>query len=1055
MNYIVGFLFLFSGATSLVYETIWIRNLSLGVGSTATSLSLVLSTFFFGLGLGSFLAGKWHHKVNNPLRFYGLVEGLIGLISLVIYFPLFNFHKVLAYLPLSEGSLSVAGTILKFALVFVILIIPTTAMGATLPFLVRILGRREGSETQISLLYSLNTFGGVIGTLATSFILIPFLGLFYSNLMTVAINLTICAVAWLLSRRLPISPAAGNQSPSPVAAAQSGENSSSLNLSGRELLILLVCGICGFSSIAAEVVWSKFLGIFLGTNIFGLGLLLSLFLTGIALGSLFLSFFIAKLKNRERFFLLLLFLATLTTWLSSWLLNWAPIASSIGGYYAGQALSLLTIKSIIAGFILFLPTLFFGALLPLAVSLIRSCHTDAPRVAGLAFSINTFGSILGSLSAGLLIIPLWGSSQAILIACTLLTIMFVLFVLLFEPTLRARASILVVTALALGGLSSLNPVDYRNVIKTAYYQVADSRMSWSEVTSYFSKEYEVFLKVIEGKTAIISLSHDKQDGEYFQQYIRLKTNGLNESLYSSVNPELLPKYEALLGLLPFSVHRDPKRAFIVGYGGGYTVDYLTAMGIEHVQVAELEEGIIEAAQFVYKGNNAVLKRPNLKLQIEDARYVLAAKLHGAFDIIVSQPSHSWLTGVANLFTYDFFEIVKSNLTPQGVFSQWLNLYNMDQKVLKSILRTFFEVFPHGAVFTNDKDEELIMIGSLSPVKFDLDKVKALARDARIRARLAYIPLNSAHDLLSNFALNRDEVLALTKEAPLNTDENAYAEVAQSRLFYTSRSERHSPQEFFSTNYQAGFVPLLPYVDQADFLYNTLISMFDKEKYQKFYTLLNHFEALAKDNPKLQGQLGHLCYRAQRLDCSFKAYEKAMISDPSNELLPNLLSAALAAEDSQAALRLANQYERYSSPLSVCYKAVASAKLGDHKSAERTLSGLSGQEITECDFVAHKAKGLIALAQNDLKTAQRELESYYIKVPKELDVLEKLIAVYGLKEKKDKLLEFTRYFVQLADATNKNWKDTAAYYRMHNLTADAQILEQMIARYLPPAAARQE
>ena len=259
--------------------------------------------------------------------------------------------------------------------------------------------------------------------------------------------------------------------------------------------------------------------------------------------------------------------------------------------------------------------------------------------------------------------------------------------------------------------------------------------------------------------------------------------------------------------MPYLFVRDPKSAFVVGYGGGCTADYLTRTRLKRVDVVELEAGVLAAANRVYHGKNPILARLNLNLRIEDARFVLSASRE-KYDIIVSQPSHSWLSGVANLFTQEFFEIVRSHLSDKGVFSQWLNLYNIDHESLKSILRTFYTTFPYGSVYTDRGDNQMIMIGSTRPLVLNLQKLTLLTQNEVLRAQLAYVPFSTPYDVLSNFSMGRTQVMQLVAKASLNTDDNAFAEVRQSSFFYRPENDATNAEKFLSENFSGDFSDVL-------------------------------------------------------------------------------------------------------------------------------------------------------------------------------------------------------------------------------------------------------
>lgn len=768
---------IFSGFTGLVYETLWIRVLSLGVGSTSASMSIVLSIFFFGLSAGAFVLGRYATRFK-PVLFYGGIEAGIGLYAALVILPLFELQALHV------------NSFIKYLIVTLAILPPTMGMGATLPILAKVFVRSAGNAgTSVGRLYALNTLGAVLGALSTAFVLIPTMGILASNFFAVGLNLAIGLATFFLSRRLDV----GFETPrtkviEPVKSP----------IQLRDRWVLAATAICGFSSIACQVVWNKYLGIFFGTNIYGLGLTLAVFLIGIVVGSFLFSVTLAKSNYPIRWFMALLGIGALAVWVTSFELSRAPYIVEWLAPRLSPWLSLLTLKSFLAVGVLLFPTCIFGALFPLAISLLIRKDQEISSVVGKAYGINTLGSILGAYLAGMVLIPAVGSSYTIQLAALLLVGMG-LAALLLEP-LPYKKGFASLAALLMVSIVTTGFFNFKPIISSAY------------PSSSAKEAGEQFLMIEEGETAVISLSHDPRDGEQYQRYLRLKTNGLNESVFNLDNLGELPKYEALIGLLPYVFSRNPKTAFVVGYGGGFTVDFLSSTDLEHVNVVELEKGILKAADFVHRNDNPILKRKNVHLTIEDARYSLVSRELGPQDIVVSQPSHSWLTGAANLFTEDFFLIVKDNLSERGVFAQWLNLYNMDVDVLQSIIRTFFTVFPHGAIFTESVDDELVLLGSKQPLVMNFQKVNLLSKNPQLKKKLTQVFHNSPYNLLSLYSVSRNEALSRTREARLNTDSNAYAETRQSTIFYEGLKDKEQPQAYLASLFLADFESITSFHD---------------------------------------------------------------------------------------------------------------------------------------------------------------------------------------------------------------------------------------------------
>lgn len=1038
MKFVLLSLFVLSGATSLVYETLWIRVLSLGVGSTSASMSLVLAVFFLGLSVGSYLSGKFTIRVRSPILAYGLIEGVIGLYALFVLSPLFHLHRVLALLPL-ESSVGWIALLVKLILVSGLLAIPTIAMGATLPLLVRIFlgfGYSVGGVT--GLLYGINTIGAVLGALLTSFFLIPKLGIPGANLCSAFVNLTVFVGTLWLARKEDWGISSGE-----LGEAQAARTA----ITPLQKAILIASGACGFVSIASEVVWNKYLGIFFGTNIYGLGLILSLYLLGIASGSLVLAKVADRITEPVKWFVRLFAAALVLMLATGYAFNYLPQLTTLLHHYLGGLLSLLTIKSLVTAAILFLPTSAFGALLPLGILILSPDRRSAPRLLGLAYAINTCGAILGSYLGGIVLIPLVGSSQAIRIVLVV-GAGALAWVVRKGLTSRQRVPAYAFVALLVLSTTLVPGLDFRNILKSAYHRHVGEQ-SLSEAMKRFSRDYEEFNLIIEGETAIISLSHDPADGAYFRSYERLKTNGLNESVYNRLRPKQLPKYEALIAVLPYVLTASPKRAFVVGYGGGFTVDFLTLTELEKVDVIELEKGILRAADYVHRGKNPLLQRKNLNLRIEDARYVLATKQSGPHDIIISQPSHSWLTGAANLFTKDFFEIVKEALTEGGVFSQWLNLYNMDVKVLKSILRTFFSVFPEGAVFTNIADQELVLIGSRKPLELKWDRLERLVSDPAFREGLSGIPLSNPYDLLSQFAFSRQDILRDTAGSILNTDGNAYAEVNQSLLFYRADEHEITPQQFLSRAFSGEYAPWVPEEIRSspNFLYYVLTSFDRQVQYDKFHSLLRRYEMEARGHPGEQWHLGYLALKAKRFDSAVMYLRRAMERSPRAEVLDLWLSALLEMGREDEAASLARKYKTRDA-ITDCYLGEIALRRSDARARDgqfkKLVSDVSGY-TKACGDYYNRIVGLYYAGRNEMETALGFLEAYakvYSGDPEHLLALARAYRAMGQRPKADQTLAMVK---SALDAELKSLVEMSDYYRKSHLLADAAALDSKAAR----------
>ncbi|MCO5142144.1 MAG: fused MFS/spermidine synthase [Oligoflexia bacterium] len=1038
---IVSCLFFFSGFSSLIYESIWIRVLSLGVGSTSAAISMVLGIFFLGMSLGSWLSGRFSYRIKNPLWMYGIIEGIIGLYSFFLLFVLYDFHKLLGFFPLS-GSFSILGVILKFLSVLLLILLPSTLMGASLPLLIKHFVKTKSEiGRKISFLYGLNTLGAVAGAFVTGFYLIPILGTTWANHFSVFVNLVILLVAFFIAKT--------NNAPL-LAEESKSENQNNIQKSKSKsytYLIYLSAGLVGFSALAAEVVWNKYLGIFLGSNIYGLSLVLCVFLLGLGLGAIVLSQFIDKIKNKFSFYLWLLIAASFSIVLSSYLLSFSPLLANIFYYYFGFACSFFFAKATVCFLILLPSSSFLGMLLPLAIDLVVTNPEDSAKESGQIYASNTIGSILGSCLTGLVLIPWLGSSNSIKLACLVLVFLPIPFLFQMKKN-QIQTSKLLFSALGfvLVLVVFIRAISFEQIIHFAYEQKSRNYNSLSELFKRYLSVDEEFKLIYEGQSGIITLSHDPTDGERYRNYYRLKTNGLNESIYDRKDQMSLPKYEALLGFLPIALGRDPKSAFIVGYGGGYTVNFLSSTNLKKVYVAELEKGILEASKFVYDGELPYKDRKNLEIRIEDARFVLATKQGGPYDIIVSQPSHSWLAGVANLFTEEFFTIVSNNLTDEGVFSQWLNLYNMDARVLSSILKTFYTVFPHGMVFTGTGDQELIMIGSKKEVRFDLMKLHSLISNREYAQFLSGVPIANIYQAMSLFVLTREDVLHFAEDAKINTDRNAYAEVLQSKLFYEAKQE--TPNQFLLKKFQGNYSSVIKNFHESSAFYDGILRSMPNDFY-KYQTILAKLENLDDKTHKKDPSTAFHLLQMERYATALKEAEQTYDVLKDAESIEYQIVALRQMNRLQDAVSLAKKFKSKLRPTSDCYLLEVYAKAYDWPEADRIAKKLLSDTafFQSCGPLIQKGLGFYFWYRGDYVSAIPYLETYYSQYPRDLENYRALTALYLLNGQVSTGLEYAKYLESVVQAESSRLTTLIDYYKSNGFDADAEVLNTKLSRLI--------
>ncbi len=754
------------------------------MGSTSASVSTVLAAFFLGLAGGSYLAERIVRDRSDSLAVYILLEAAIAACGIALLPLLLNLDQIMAALP-RLGTLIAA----KFAVTVALLCLPTLCMGATYPVLATILVRRQSEMgSRIGQLYALNTAGAVLGAAGSGFVLIPTVGLDGAVYVAAGLNLAVVMLALALTRRIdlpPIHEAGGlTRADAPESDARRG---------GVDRLALLVLFVTGLVSIATEVGWTKYLAIFTGATIYGFSAILSVFLIGIALGSWLMQRFIDGILRPASWLAAGLIALGASLLLARAGLAYLPLANeyihahSLGGYelhafrYASVFIALIA------------PTLVFGALFPLSLQVYCGRVSRVRRRVGRGYALNTLGSILGAVGAGFWAIPTFGTDILLLVMA--LTVVFTAVPFLFVVEGRgSRLSLSVALLLLMISVAWWPAIDYRELLTSVRYRYDRSAQAGVSPT---------YLFLAEGNASIVSLI------TYDGLTARLQSNGIQESsvrLRSGASP---PRIDTILAYVPYFVHSDPSSAFSIGFGGGNTLNALTHTELESIRVVELEPAMVEAVGTLTNGQVPALSDPRVSIAFNDARNALLVEGR-SYDIIVSQPSHPWTAGAGNLFTQRFFEIVKSRLNRNGVFAQWVNLFNMDANTLRAIFQAYYGVFAHGFVLAYPQSGDLILIGSAEPIRFDFDEIRSRMNRSPIREILASWGFTDATGWLWNFSLSRREALEAAGDIAPNTDTRILSEVRLAALTADPKGE-HSPYELLARHAD---LDLLPYLDEA-------------------------------------------------------------------------------------------------------------------------------------------------------------------------------------------------------------------------------------------------
>ncbi len=771
--------FTISGATSLILQVVWVRRLIGVFGASSLAIATVLATFMAGLAIGSWLGGRWADKlvrskarspINNPFFYYGAAEVLVGVTALIILPLIDHYAGANAWLWQQLGGTPWLLACARFFLTATVLIVPTTAMGATLPLLTRrITGGRDDLQAlgrRLGLLYASNTLGALCGAAAAGFWLIPLFGVSLSNQVAAGAAVTVgvlaMGLAWLRPTKARADSHAETESTLEPAAK-----------SGRSAILWLYA-LSGGIAMSLEVLWSRTLAIVNGSSVYSFTIVLCTFLVGISAGSALA----AKMWGRTQRPLRVL--AGLFIFAGAGILLFQFLADELPEMFLalveGTTLSVDTVLSahVFLSALIIVPTAFaMGAVMPVAIRAYVGNVDDVGTDVGRAYASNTLGAIIGSIAGGFLILPGPGLELGARLAALAMLAMGTWAALLDSrkfhmPTIAAILAIAVV----------LSPGWNRSDFTAGLFRTHQA--------SRYIRDGGLFQRDLvyyrDGISTTVSV--EKLAGGWV-----LRNNGKVEAS----NRHDMPT-QILVGLMPVLFHGGENLdVFLVGYGSGVTVGSIAiAPQVAVVDVVELEPAVYEAAdKFFGSFNNEPDKNPKVRRLLGDGRNVLLAG-GKTYDVIVSEPSNPWIAGVATLFTREFYALAKRHLEPDGVFCQWAQLYELGPRNVKMIYRTFSESFQYVYAFTpGDETTDTILLGSDRPLTMNLQAFRArMAASDILVAELKRGEIQVAEDLVASLLLGPDEVTAFTAGATINTDDNAKLEYAAPHDLLASANTGH-------------------------------------------------------------------------------------------------------------------------------------------------------------------------------------------------------------------------------------------------------------------------
>ncbi len=766
------------GLTALIFQVIFAKNLALLFGLTAPAIATALAVFFFGLALGSFVFGKISDKISNPKNFH-LYIGLFVLTGIYgFFFPL--LFKLLNFLILSVNQIYPLNfssfNFFAFLFSFLFLIFPAILFGAGFPIISKIFIREENLlGKKISLLYFINTIGSVLGAALAGFWLIPSFGnnatIIFASILNIAIVgllFTFFKPQIYMEKSINVNPRVDSSEPSSTTI--------------RNPIFFYTLFITGFLALALEVLYTKTLILFIGSSTYAFSLILIIFLFGIALGSWAVSLFIDRIQKAIAYFGI--FLGILGFWLfltlkffdqlPSWYLK---IFKSLGSVEFSVVFS----SQLLLTFLVIFPATFLmGMIFVLGIKLANPALEKLGEGIGKLYFSNTLGGVLGSLTAGFFLLPIFGFQKTlifILMAYFLLAIFFIFK----EKSLDLPIKAVLATFLVFWGVFAIVSRPWSpNILSSGVFIYAPEYLSISEE---FGEQN--LIKGIESDTLLFYKEGFSQVAVIERgPYLFLRVNGKTDASNSTHDLE----HEILTGAIPLILHPDPKDVLMIGLGSGISLGTATQFNEpENIDAIEIDPAVIEAAQYFKADNNDALNDLRVKVISADARNYLYLT-EKKYDIISSQPSNLWVSGNAYLFTKEYYELAKSRLKENGLMFQWVQIYNFQSEDIKSVLKTFSEVFPHFYLLNNINGTDLFLIGALKEeTVLNFNEIEKKFQNEKIQNELSRINIYDPYEFLSYFVASAEETERFISDAKRHLDNKPFLEFSAPKSVFQDTS----------------------------------------------------------------------------------------------------------------------------------------------------------------------------------------------------------------------------------------------------------------------------
>jgi len=720
------FIFALSGFSGLLYESVWSHYLKLFLGHAAYAQALVLIIFMGGMALGAWLISRTSHYFRNLLLGYALIEAIIGVSGLVFH-PLFQFVLDTSFdsiIPALGTPLSVQ--LYKFTVASLLILPQSILLGATFPLMSGGFIRKypDTPGKTISVLYFANSIGAAMALLVSAFYLIGKFGLpgtiFTAGLLNIALAIAVYGLVkgpGLLD----------------LGAARTSRKS------GHWPWVFLAASFfTGMASFIYEVAWIRMLSMVLGASTHSFELMLSAFITGLAIGGYWIRKHIDKLQDPVGFAGIIQVIMGLLAFSTIFLYGYS---FEIMSFFmtaldqTDQGYILFSIVSHAIALLIMLPaTICAGMTLPLFTFILyKQGHGE--KSIGQIYSSNTIGAIFGVVFTVYIGMPLLGLKGSILAGAIIDIAIGMVLLVYFSSTLKLkyplRTATLCLVLFVYAGL---------------FYDFNTRRMA-SGVFRHGAVELDARSEILyhrDGRTASVTVS------EWNQTNISIFTNGKPDAsitMDTNLPPGADESTMTMLAAIPLSIYPEAKTIANIGMGSGLTTQVaLTWPGIERIDTIEIEEAMVNGSRYFLPKTARVFNDPRSYIHIDDARTFFST-YQNKYDIIISEPSNPWVSGVSSLFTREFYRSVKPHLNQDGIFVQWLQIYEFNLDLMISVLKALSSEFPYYSIYFADRGNLILVAGLESPIKMPSSHVFDAAEMAM---QLSRIFMNNLQDFEFRF-----------------------------------------------------------------------------------------------------------------------------------------------------------------------------------------------------------------------------------------------------------------------------------------------------------------